>query len=255
MKTYKEINELIGRGSEKLHNERNEKACCDLWLEAWEEIKLIMEKESLVDIMEVDDLYEWVDFIPNVVQDLEMELHNAGRKNSTYYEKRIVFCKELIQRCPSEELIRNNAKRAIAESYTSLGKFAEAEETFESLIKDEPNWSWGYLGFADYYARDCKPARYDKAAEIIETALQLPTLDEYDVLQEHAKRYFLKLDESEKLTPLGAKLKDCFEKEVPKRAPIKQPAQKSAPIEKAPKIGRNDPCSCGSGKKYKKCCL
>lgn len=22
----------------------------------------------------------------------------------------------------------------------------------------------------------------------------------------------------------------------------------------APKIGRNDPCSCGSGKKYKKCC-
>ena len=21
-----------------------------------------------------------------------------------------------------------------------------------------------------------------------------------------------------------------------------------------PKIGRNDPCSCGSGKKYKKCC-
>ena len=23
----------------------------------------------------------------------------------------------------------------------------------------------------------------------------------------------------------------------------------------APKIGRNDPCLCGSGKKYKKCCL
>ncbi|MFV9616392.1 MAG: SEC-C metal-binding domain-containing protein, partial [Gammaproteobacteria bacterium] len=22
-----------------------------------------------------------------------------------------------------------------------------------------------------------------------------------------------------------------------------------------PKIGRNDPCHCGSGKKYKKCCL
>ena len=24
---------------------------------------------------------------------------------------------------------------------------------------------------------------------------------------------------------------------------------------KALKVGRNDPCSCGSGKKYKKCCL
>jgi preprotein translocase subunit SecA len=24
---------------------------------------------------------------------------------------------------------------------------------------------------------------------------------------------------------------------------------------KAPKVGRNDPCPCGSGKKYKQCCL
>ena len=22
-----------------------------------------------------------------------------------------------------------------------------------------------------------------------------------------------------------------------------------------PKVGRNDPCPCGSGKKYKKCCM
>ena len=27
------------------------------------------------------------------------------------------------------------------------------------------------------------------------------------------------------------------------------------PLRAGPKIGRNDPCSCGSGKKYKKCCL
>ncbi|HOZ36343.1 MAG TPA: preprotein translocase subunit SecA [bacterium] len=29
---------------------------------------------------------------------------------------------------------------------------------------------------------------------------------------------------------------------------------KSAPVEKKEKVGRNDPCPCGSGKKYKKCC-
>ncbi len=27
------------------------------------------------------------------------------------------------------------------------------------------------------------------------------------------------------------------------------------PIRREIKIGRNEPCSCGSGKKYKKCCL
>jgi SWIM/SEC-C metal-binding protein len=26
------------------------------------------------------------------------------------------------------------------------------------------------------------------------------------------------------------------------------------PVPKAPRIGRNEPCPCGSGKKYKKCC-
>lgn len=29
----------------------------------------------------------------------------------------------------------------------------------------------------------------------------------------------------------------------------------SAPDGKKPKIGRNDPCPCGSGRKFKKCCL
>lgn len=33
------------------------------------------------------------------------------------------------------------------------------------------------------------------------------------------------------------------------------PAQAQAPINAEVKIGRNDPCPCGSGKKYKKCCL
>lgn len=31
-------------------------------------------------------------------------------------------------------------------------------------------------------------------------------------------------------------------------------ARKSAPVVKEARPGRNDPCSCGSGKKYKKCC-
>jgi len=32
-------------------------------------------------------------------------------------------------------------------------------------------------------------------------------------------------------------------------------AEKALPIKRAEKVGRNDSCPCGSGKKYKKCCL
>ncbi|MBI3845321.1 MAG: SEC-C domain-containing protein [Planctomycetes bacterium] len=31
--------------------------------------------------------------------------------------------------------------------------------------------------------------------------------------------------------------------------------EKAIPITAAPKVGRNDPCPCGSGKKHKRCCL
>lgn len=33
-----------------------------------------------------------------------------------------------------------------------------------------------------------------------------------------------------------------------------QPKPKPTPVTVGPKVGRNDPCPCGSGKKYKKCC-
>lgn len=32
------------------------------------------------------------------------------------------------------------------------------------------------------------------------------------------------------------------------------PGKQKPVVRDAPKIGRNDPCSCGSGKKYKRCC-
>ena len=40
-----------------------------------------------------------------------------------------------------------------------------------------------------------------------------------------------------------------------KRKEIKKDYNKSKTVVKEDKIGRNDPCPCGSGKKYKKCCL
>ena len=41
--------------------------------------------------------------------------------------------------------------------------------------------------------------------------------------------------------------------ETPDNERPQQPPQKRAPIQTGPKIGRNDPCPCGSGKKYKNC--
>ncbi|MDZ7761154.1 MAG: SEC-C metal-binding domain-containing protein [Desulfovermiculus sp.] len=42
---------------------------------------------------------------------------------------------------------------------------------------------------------------------------------------------------------------------LPKERPPRYIAQEHTVRRPVPKIGRNDPCHCGSGKKYKKCCL
>ena len=39
-----------------------------------------------------------------------------------------------------------------------------------------------------------------------------------------------------------------------RRGAMGRAPQKPSPVHAGPKIGRNDPCPCGSGKKYKKCC-
>jgi hypothetical protein len=49
----------------------------------------------------------------------------------------------------------------------------------------------------------------------------------------------------------------CFHDEAPKSpaTPKYTPVTQVEPIRRdGPKVGRNDPCPCGSGKKYKKCC-
>ncbi len=45
---------------------------------------------------------------------------------------------------------------------------------------------------------------------------------------------------------------EIFDEE--KRREIRKAYMKSKTVVKPPKVGRNEPCPCGSGKKYKKCC-
>lgn len=39
-----------------------------------------------------------------------------------------------------------------------------------------------------------------------------------------------------------------------RRSPVKWPSRTSSTTRATTKVGRNDPCPCGSGKKYKYCC-
>ncbi len=48
---------------------------------------------------------------------------------------------------------------------------------------------------------------------------------------------------------------DTYQVVAPTRRALAASMPVQQPIRRGPKVGRNDPCPCGSGKKYKKCCL
>jgi tetratricopeptide (TPR) repeat protein len=238
MPNYAGIDERIQQGYQKIYEQRNCAVGCDDWLEAWESIKAIMEKEGLHDIHEIDKKYPFTQFISNYVQDLEMELGNAGLDDRSYYSKRIKYCRELIERCESSKLMTANTRWAAAESYFKLGEHAESDRLFEEMIQDDPDWGWAYIGWAECYAWHLNEPNYERATDILIRGLRRTGLLEREEAAERAVEFSEKLGDSEKRAFCRQELTAI---------------RRSASVT-ANKVGRNEPCPCGSGKKYKKCC-
>ena len=57
-----------------------------------------------------------------------------------------------------------------------------------------------------------------------------------------------RLDEDAALIPRAILLLHKF-------ASIREAAKRPEPLPRRSKVGRNDPCPCGSGKKFKRCCI
>jgi tetratricopeptide (TPR) repeat protein len=235
MERFENIEAIIEKGYAAIMNNDYIKGC-DLWLEAWEELKTLMTDDGLSDIQSVDKEYPWREFITNYAQDMEMELGNAGTVDKEYYEKRIKYCRELFERCGSERLMMENTRRAIAQSYFQLGEHEESEREFEAMLQEDPTFGWAYIEWADCYAWEGDEPRYDKAYEIIDRGLSQTGLrDRKDVL-ERAISYGEESGDEEKVR--------YYKKELRQLSSVR-----------VVKVGRNEPCPCGSGKKHKKCCL
>lgn len=239
MGKYKDIDEKIKLGYEYAKKHESAKAS-DVWLEAWEGIKIIFEEEKPKNMREFDKKYNWHEpFLSNFVQDLEMELGNAGQKEEEYFKKRIPYCTEMMKFINEDDLLTiENTKRAIADSHYALGNTAECDRLYRNWLKEDPTWGWGYIGWSDCYGFGTKETEPNlkKAEEIIRLALEKENVrDREDVLMRAAEIYN-ELGQNEKVKVL--------EKERKQIRTVIKPA----------KTGRNDPCPCGSGKKYKKCC-
>jgi hypothetical protein len=247
METYQRIDEGMQKGYQLLQ-EGKQLEGCDQWLETWGEIKALLEQGVAHDIYDLDKKCNLMQFISNYVQDLEMELHNAGIDDSAYHVKRIKYCKELLQWCGEEELIISNTRHAIAESYFQTGEAAMCDQLYTEWLKEDINWGWGYIGWSDCYQYTHINKDYEKAEEILLTGYNREGLrDKADV----AERLIALYEDMGK--PEKAKEYKKNNAALQRMAAEGSKHHKAAPV-RVEKVGRNDPCPCGSGKKYKRCC-
>jgi hypothetical protein len=245
MERYKSIDSKIQEGYVRIQR-RDNLIGCDRWLEAWAEIKNLLSESMAEDLGDLEEKYDWTEFISNYVQDMEMELHNAGLVDKAYHLKRAIYCEELLERCNDDEMLVSNTRRGMAEGYYNYGDKAKCDELYTDWLRDDPDWGWGYVGWSDCYCRGSKNTQYARAEEILLAGYaRIGLRDKIAVVERLASLYGY-IDKPEKAEEYD-KIFSAMQRSVPRNSPYYDSTV-------AVKVGRNEPCPCGSGKKYKKCC-
>jgi tetratricopeptide (TPR) repeat protein len=217
-------------------------AACRIWLEAWGDVLGLLDKGGLTSIRAFDERFRGSQSLFNWIQDLEDALWNAGLEDRQFLTARVAVCEEGLRRFPAEdELMTENRRRALAESYFELGETGKAEALYRDWLQADPRWGWGWIGWSDGYGFTCSQLQdWSRAEQILREGLTVDQVrDRVDMLD---------------------RLADVCEEQGRKveATELRKQAKRSAAVAATrvtkPKIGRNEPCPCGSGKKFKKCC-
>jgi hypothetical protein len=211
------------------------------WMEAWNDILYFCDRADLRSISEFNERFAGTQSLFNWIQDLDLGLWKAGIKDQQFLRARIAVCEETLRRFAAEdELLRENFRRSLADSYFELGDPGKADELYREWLDADPQWSWGWIGWSDCYRfTRTESKNLQKAEALLCEGLSIAGVrDREDLVDRLADFYEVqgRGDEAREIRRLAG---------TPSAAPVTGQRQK---------IGRNDPCPCGSGKKFKKCC-
>jgi uncharacterized protein YchJ len=286
------LGDKIQAGYDALEREEAASAAA-MWLDAWSDVVRLCDLTGIDSIRAFDDRFSMYQSLFNWSGDLEDALWNAGREDPELLRARIAVCEEALRRFPDEdELMVENRRRAIAESSFELGETDRAEALFEQWLAVDPRWGWGWIGWADlHFFTHNRPKDYGRADELLrrgyatdgvrdreDIADRLVLLyretgrdEEAEALADEAKR--ISRSNSGVSVRRTIDLEDADDRAVVRDAATATSEGELFPLDRvmeivealdaaspsirprrATKVGRNAPCSCGSGRKYKKCC-
>ena len=248
---WDEWDELVQRGYEAQETQ-NDQVLLDCWWKAWELFQKIAlqgkEKWSVSGLMEEQDYRYPVDAW---LQDLEMELGNLGE-----HEKRIDYCRAVLDMLDWTFDDNSNFLSAIGEELYASEDAEKGKIWFEDWLKKEPHNENAWSAFSwCVQEREGAQAAYQL---IRREVIGIPCTIHNSLLFERAKFLAQHLELKDDLKWIESQLKSFYDsmEEADYYNDLyddfQMPVQK--PVVKEKKIYPNDPCPCGSGKKYKKCC-
>jgi hypothetical protein len=183
-----QLDDWMQNGYDCIQN-REKVVGCNLWLKVWDELKTRF-TPAMTTIEAAEQVFRGSQLLFNWCQDLEEELLNAARDDKTFHDHRIRYCGEFLQLFPeSDTLLRNNMRMAIGESLFGLDRKEEGDQVFQSLVTDEPDNPWGYIGWGDMYAGSdggCGIKDVQRAEELYQKALGLDKKED-NVVRERLK--------------------------------------------------------------------
>jgi len=235
----------------------------------------------------LDEAFGGSQSVFNWIQDLEEDLWNAGLHDRRFLYERARVCEEFINRfSPQDSHLCENMKRAWAESCFEIGEMEKAEALFQQWLREDPRWGWGWITWSDCYRNAGKDDQaFAKAEKILRDGLAIKGVRDKKEIQARLTHLLAELIKEWKTGESrdqfsdrkGVKLETTISAggnvlRIKRKIdfgeaglPVEQLGGFSdaletgfpelpAPSEKKRKIGRNDPCPCGSGKKFKHCC-
>jgi uncharacterized protein YchJ len=127
---------------------------------------------------------------------------------------------------------------ALAESHFELNEVTHSDSLYRQWLGTDPQWSWGWISWAHCY-QSARPEMKDlkRAEQILLEGRAIDQVRDADDITTNLGFIYEQQGRVQESRQLLASVQS-------------QPALRHT----EPKVGRNDPCPCGSGKKFKKCC-
>lgn len=200
----------------------------------------------------------------------DVSTEGLNRILASVYDGNLAHIQSLVENDKADEFVRSGAMRSFVILYQAGLLDIETiqnycTELFRGKLTREPNHIWNSLvscckafGFIELLD-DIRQAYKE---ELAEDFFQRLSRVEEDILKNHRKPDILDEESKARLIDSTAEELQWWHSFQPKNRP-----KRSAPIpqerfihtettlvRETAKTGRNDPCPCGSGKKFKKCC-